>query len=71
MHNTTVQELEKIKENLEHKQKKIKEMKKNYENNEKNKEELSQKNIKITSEIESKLTELSNFNIENNESKRR
>ena len=71
VHNTTVQELEKIKENLEHKQKKIKEMKKNYENNEKTKEELSQKNIKITSEIESKLTELSNFNIENNESKRR
>ena len=71
VHNTTVQELEKIKENLEHKQKKIKEMKKNYENNEKTKEELSQKNNKITSEIESKLTELSNFNIENNESKRR
>ena len=69
--NIIEQELDKIKESLEKKEKKIKEMKKNYETSERHKDDLSSKYIQLTTELENKITELSNFNIENSESKRR
>jgi structural maintenance of chromosome 1 len=69
--NVNEQEIDKMKENLEKKDNKIKEMKKNFEKCEKKKEELTEKNLKIVSELENKVTELSNFKVENNESRRR
>ena len=70
-HNIIEQEIDKIKESLEKKEKKIKEMKKNYETSERHKDDISAKYIQLTTELENKITELSNFNIENSESKRR
>ena len=46
-------------------------MKKNYETSERHKDDISAKYIQLTTELENKITELSNFNIENSESKRR
>ena len=70
-HNIIEQEIDKIKESLKKKEKKIKEMKKNYETSERHKDDISAKYIQLTTELENKITELSNFNIENSESKRR
>ena len=69
--NTMSSEIEKIKNNLEDKEKKIKEMKNNFEKSEKKKDELNHQQQNIITELENKVTELSNFKVENNESKRR
>ena len=69
--NTTYTEIEKMKDNLEAKEKKIKDMKKNFEKSEKKQEELNHQYQNIYTELENKVTELSNFKVENNESKRR
>ena len=60
-----------MKENLSNKEKKIKEMKKNFEKFEKNKEELNHKYQNVYTTLENKVTELSTFKVENNESRRR
>ena len=69
--NANEQEIDKMKETLEKKENKIKEMKKNFEKGEKTREELTEKNHKLVAELETKVTELSNFKVENNESRRR
>ena len=60
-----------MKENLSKKEKKISDMKKNYEKFEKKKDELSRQYQNIYNTLETKVTELSNFKVENNESRRR
>ena len=69
--NSISSEILNMKENLKNKDKKIKEMKKNFEKFEKNKEELNHKYQNIYSSLENKITELSTFKVENNESRRR
>ena len=69
--NITSNEIEKMKENLSKKEKKISDMKKNYEKFEKKKDELSRQYQNIYNTLETKVTELSNFKVENNESRRR
>ena len=69
--NTASSEIEKMKESINKKEKKIKEMKNNFEQLEKNKEELSHQYQNIYTTLENKVTELSNFKVENNESRRR
>ena len=69
--NSISNEIISMKENLNNKEKKIKEMKKNFEKSEKNKEELNRKYQNIYTTLESKVTELSTFKIENYESRRR
>jgi chromosome segregation ATPase len=69
--NNTSSEIDKMKDNLNKKEKKIKEMKKNFEKLEKTKDELSHRYQNIYTTLENKVTELSNFKVENNESRRR
>ena len=69
--NNTSSEIDKMKDNLNKKEKKIKEMKKNFEKLEKTKDELSHQYQNIYTTLENKVTELSNFKVENNESRRR
>ena len=69
--NNTSSEIEKMKDGLNKKEKKIKEMKNNFEKLEKTKEELSHQYQNIYTTLENKVTELSNFKVENNESRRR
>ena len=69
--NSISSDILKMKENLENKEKKIKEMKKNFEKFEKNKEELNHKYQNVYTTLENKVTELSTFKVENNESRRR
>ena len=71
IYNSIFNEIIKIKENLNNKEKIIKEMKKNYEKLEKNKEELNYKYQHAYEALEIKVTELSTFKIENKENRRR
>lgn len=69
--NSISSEIISMRDNLKNKEKKIKEMKKNLVKFEKNKEELNHQYQNIYTALENKVTELSTFNIENNESRRR
>ena len=69
--NTISSEIINMKENLNNKEKIIKEMKQNFEKSEKNKEELNHQYQNTYTTLENKVTELSTFKIENNESRRR
>ena len=69
--NSISSEIINMKENLENKEKKIIEMKKNFKKYEKNQDELNHKYQNIYTTLENKVTELSSFKVENNESRRR
>ena len=69
--NSISNEIIKLKENLNNKEKKIKAMKNNFEKLERNKEQLNHKYKNVYKILENKVTELSTFKIENNESLKR
>ena len=69
--NSISAEIINMKESINNKEKKIKELKKNFEKSEKNKEELSHRYTNTYTTLENKVTELSTFKVENNESRRR